>query len=71
MYEDILTLIQSIYGIVRSSRRWFTGYIKNTNLKAGFKQCNTDPCILYILNELETTIFIVYVYYMSEIMDKP
>ena len=40
-------------------------------LKAGFKQCNTDPCLLYILNGLGTVIVIFYVDDTLEIGDKP
>ena len=40
-------------------------------LKAGFKQCKTDPCLLYIINELENLIFVVYVFYTLSIGGKP
>ena len=39
-------------------------------LKAVFKQCNNDPCLLYRLNELGTVIFIVYIDDTLEIRDK-
>ena len=32
------------------------------NLKVGLKQCNTDTCLLYIVNKIGTTIIIVYIY---------
>ena len=53
-YKDILTLITSIYGLVKTSRCCFKEYIKTTTLKVGFKQCKTDPWILYRVNELGT-----------------
>ena len=40
-------------------------------LKTGFKQCKTDPCLLYRLNELRTLIVIVYLDGMLEIIDNP
>ena len=70
-YEDILTPIKSIYGIVQAERCWFKEYIKKMTQKAVFKQCNTDPCILYIVNELGTAIFIIYVDDTLEIGVKP
>ena len=39
--------------------------------KVGFKKRNTDPCLLYRLNELWNVIFIVYVYGTMKIGDKP
>ena len=70
-YKYILKLIKFIYGIVQSARCWFKEYIKTMTLKLGFKQCKTDPCILYRVNELGAIIVIVYVNYTLEIRDKP
>ena len=50
MYEDILTLIVYIYDLVQAARCWFMEYIKTMNIKAGFKQYNTDFCLLYRVN---------------------
>ena len=41
------------------------------NLKSGFKQCKTDTCLLYIVNELGTVIVILYVDETLEIIYKP
>ena len=40
-------------------------------LKAGFKQCNTYTCILYLLNEIDNVILVLYVDYTLAIGDKP
>ena len=40
-------------------------------LKAGFKQCKTDTCLLYRWNELRAVIIIVYVDDTMAIGDKP
>ena len=61
MYEDISTLIKYIHGLLQATRCWFKEYIKIMNLKAGFKKWNTDPSILYRVNELGTLIVIIYV----------
>ena len=47
MYEDILTLIQSIYSILQEEDFWFKECIKKMNPKKRSKQYNTDPCMLY------------------------
>ena len=60
-YEDILTLIKSIYGLVQAACRWFKEYTQTITLKVRFKQCNTDPCLLYRVNELGTETCIVYI----------
>ena len=54
----ILTLIKYIYGLLKAARCWSKEYIKKMTLKVGFKQCNTDPFILYQVNELGTLIVI-------------
>ena len=61
IYEYILTIITSTYGLVQEACFWFKEYIKTMTLKAVFKKCNTDTYLLYILNELRTTIVIIYV----------
>ena len=70
MNKDILTLIKYTYGLLQVERCQFKEYIKAMILRAGFKQCNTDPCQLYILNKLGTVIVIVYVDDMLTIKDK-
>ena len=71
MYGDILTLIKYIYGTVQVARCWFKEYIKTITLKVWFKQYKTDPCLLYIVNELRTAIVILYVDDTLEIGYKP
>ena len=39
-------------------------------LKAGFKKCKTDSCLIYRVNEIGTVIFIVCVDYTMKIGDK-
>ena len=56
MYEDILIPIKYIYGIVQVESFWFKEYINTMTPKEAFKKCNTDPCILYRVNELGTAI---------------
>ena len=70
-YEYILTLIKYIYELIQEARFWFKEYIETTTLKAGFKQWETDPCLLYMLNEIGTLIAIVYVDETLTIRDKP
>ena len=55
-YKDSLTLIEYIYGLIQAARCWFKEYIKKTKLKLGLKKCNTDPCLLYIVNQLRTVL---------------
>ena len=45
-YKGKLTKIKSIYILVKTSRFWFKEYINAMTLKAGFKQCKTDTCLL-------------------------
>ena len=71
MYKYILTLIKSIYGIVQAASFWFKEFIKTVKLKAEFKQCKNDPCLLYRVNELSTVILIIYVDGMLSIRYKP
>ena len=52
-------MIKSIYGIVQAASFWFKEFIKTVKLKAEFKQCKNDPCLLYIVNELGSLIVIV------------
>ena len=60
-YKDILVLIKSIYGLAQAAHCWFKEYINTMTLNTGFKQLNTDTCILYRVNELGTVIVFVYV----------
>ena len=71
MYKYILTLIKYIYVIVQAARFWFKEYIKTMTLKAGFKQCNTDTCLLYRVNEFGAELFVVYVDDTLAIRDIP
>ena len=66
-----MTLIKYIYGLVQAKNFWFKQYIKKMTLNAGFKQCKTDPFIIYQLNEIMTVIVIVYVDGTLKIRDKP
>ena len=59
------------YGLVQAAGYRFKEYINKMTLKAGFKQCKTDPSLLWRVNKLETVIVIVYVYDTLEIGDKP
>ena len=61
IYKDILTLIEFIYCLLQAAHWCLKEYIKTMTLKAGFKKCKTDPCILYRVNELGAEIAIVYV----------
>ena len=40
-------------------------------LKAGYKKCKTEPCLLYRINELGNVIFILYKDDTLKIGDKP
>ena len=60
-YENILTPIEFIFGLVHDVCHWFKERINTITLKAGFNKFKTDPCRLNILNELGTDIFNVYV----------
>ena len=71
MYEDILTVIKSIFGLLQAEKVWFKECIMTMNLKEWLKKWKTDTCCLYRVNNHRTTIVIVYVYYMLEIGDKP
>ena len=70
-YEDILTLIKSIYCLVQVESFWFKEYTNKMTLKAGFKQCKTDPCLLYRVNELGTGLVIIYIFDTLAIGYKP
>ena len=69
-YNDILTLIKYIYSIVQTESCWLKKKIKTMNLKVGLKQCKTDNCILYRVNELGAVIVNAYVDGTLEIGDK-
>ena len=71
MYKYIFTLVKSIYGLLKSARCWSKEYINTTTLKAVFKKCKTNTCILYRVNEICTIIVIVYVHDTPEIGYKP
>ena len=70
MYEYILTLIKYIYGLLQSARCCVKEYIKTITPKVIFKKFKSNTCLLYMVNELGTEIFIVYVDDMLEIGDK-
>ena len=70
-YEDILTLIKSVYDLIQVARCWFKEYTNKTTLKAEFKQCKTYPSLLYRVNEIGTSIVILYIYKTLEIGYKP
>ena len=71
MCKYILTLIKSIHSLLQAACFCFKEYFKTMNIKAGFKQFKTYPCLLYIVNELGTVIFIVYIYDTLTIRYKP
>ena len=71
MYVDILTLLNSIYGVVKSSPCYFKEYINTMTFKAVFNQRTTYYCSLYIVNDLGTVIITVYINDTMEIGDKP
>ena len=71
MYEDILTLIKSIQGILQAEFFWFKEHINKMTLKAVSKQWITNPSILYRVNEIGTLIFIIYVDDNLKFRDKP
>ena len=60
-YEYIFTIIKYIYGLVQGANFWFKESIKTMTLKAVLKECNIDPCILHILNELGNAVDILYI----------
>ena len=66
-----MTLIKSIYGFVKAEYLWFKEYIKTKNLKVGLKQCKINPCLIYRVNELRTTIVVVYIDDKLVIGEKP
>ena len=68
-YNEKLTLIKYIYSLVQAARLQLNEYIKTMTPKAGFKQCKTGPCLLYIVNR--TAIVTVYGDDTLEIGDKP
>ena len=61
-YKDILTLTNFIYGFVQKKLCWFKEYINTVTLKSGLNKCKTYNFIIYRVNELRTSIFIVYLY---------
>ena len=62
-YDYKLALIKCIYCLIHTYHNWFKQYINNLNLNTGFKQCKSDTYLLYMVNELVTSVVIIYVYY--------
>ena len=71
MYYYTQKLLKYIYGLIHAERLQFKEYIKTMTLKAGYKKCKTEPCLLYRINELGNVIFILYKDDTLKIGDKP
>ena len=59
-----------IYWIFNNARYGFEEYTKNMNLKEVLKKFKSEPCLLYIVNKLGISIFIIHVDEMLPIGDK-
>ena len=70
-YDYKLALIKCIYCLIHTYHHCFKLYINNMNLNTVFKQCKSDTYLLYIVNELVTSVVIIYIYYTLSIGDEP
>ena len=66
-YKYILTLIKYIHSIIQTDSCWFKEKIKTMTFKLGLKQCKTDICLLYVVNELVNVVVIICIYDTLEI----
>ncbi len=58
--DEVLLLLQTIYGLVQSAREFFK-YMVKVLKKLGFEQSAADPCLLVCRNEKGTVMISLYV----------
>jgi len=50
----------AMYGLVQAARQWFK-HLSDVLVSLGFKQCESDPCLMYRVNENGLCIILMYV----------
>ena len=56
----VLKLQMAMYGLVQAARQWFK-CLSDVLISLGFKPCESDPCLMYRVNENGLCIILMYV----------
>jgi len=56
----VLKLQMAMYGLVQAARQWFKP-LSDVLISLGFKLCESDPCLMYRVNENGLCIILMYV----------
>jgi len=65
VYQDpgkgtVLKLQMAMYGLVQAARQWFK-CLSDVLISLGFKPCESDPCLMYRVNENGLCIILMYI----------
>ena len=58
--ENILVLKMAMYGLVQAARQWFK-HLSDVLITLGFNPCESDPCLMYRIDEEGLCIILMYV----------
>jgi len=58
--DIVLKLQMAMYGLVQAARQWFK-CLSDVLIKLGFTPCESDPCLIYRINEKDLCIILMYV----------
>jgi len=58
--DTVLKLQMAMYGLVQAARQWFKR-LSDVLITLGFKPCESDPCLMYRVNENGMCIILMYV----------
>jgi len=56
----VLKLQMAMYGLVQAAQQWFKD-LSDVLISLGFKPCESDPCLMYRVNENGLCIILMYV----------
>ena len=54
--DIVLKLQMAMYGLVQAARQWFK-CLSDVLIKLGFTPCESDPCLMYRINEKPYVLF--------------
>ena len=58
--DTVLKLQMAMYGLVQAARQWFKR-LSDVLITLGFTPCESDPCLMYRINEKGVCIILMYV----------
>jgi len=59
-YDKVLVLKMAMYGLVQAARQWFKS-LSDVLITWGFNPCESDPCLMYRIDEKGLCIILMYV----------